>query len=353
MSFNPVFIGDITSFPCDVIINSLGVNTTDYGGICKSIVKASNNKIELEDIIKRANDIYDVGEYFFTEGYGLPVKSICHLITPHRDSDNENFNVFIYAVRNVLKSCMGLGYKSIGVPLLGTGANKYNHKEIYELLCDICGSFCEHFSQMSVTIVLPSEEIADDNNARLIRELRARGPDFHDSETMKKFKKSTKMFKDYYEYSEGKITFSKSFFLKKPTVFDSKSKMNLEGVDKISTYINEFIDAKFIGNGHKKAKKNVYAYLGYGKKDPISAGTNTFNKMKNVAEKDTMFKICFAARMDCEEASEFLNYFGYSFSKDGVNEEDDLVKDLLSRHTYNVLEINKAFIKATGHPFFK
>ena len=102
MSFKSYFVGDISNFPCDVIINSLGVDTTDYGGICKSIIKASNNKEELENIFKRANDIYDVGEYFFTESFGLPVKSICHLITPHHDSDDKNLNVFIYSVRNVL-----------------------------------------------------------------------------------------------------------------------------------------------------------------------------------------------------------------------------------------------------------
>ena len=101
MAFCPNFIGDISKFPCDVIINGLGVKTTEYGGVCKSIVSAAHSE-ELKNIIARANDVYDVGEYFFTEGFGLPAKSICHLITPHHDSDDKNLNVFIYSVRNVL-----------------------------------------------------------------------------------------------------------------------------------------------------------------------------------------------------------------------------------------------------------
>ena len=107
MSFNPKYVGDISNFPCDVVINSLGVKTTEYGGICKSIVKAANSE-ELKEIIANANDVYDVGEYFFTNGYNLPVQSICHLITPHHDTDDKNLNVFVYSVRNVLNSCKEL-----------------------------------------------------------------------------------------------------------------------------------------------------------------------------------------------------------------------------------------------------
>ena len=353
MSFNPKYIGDISNFPCDVIINSLGVNTIEYGGICKSIIKASNDKEELENIFKRANDIYDVGEYFFTESFGLPVKSICHLITPHRDSDDKNLNIFIYSVRNVLVSCMDLGFKNIGIPLIGTGANKYDDKIIYDLLCKICESFCSFFKVMNITIVLPKTDIASENNYRLLRELNSRGFDYHTTDTIKKFQKSTKLFINYYQYSDETITFDRAFFLKSPTTFKTKSKMNLKGVDKIPSYINEFVDAKFDGNSHKKVKKNIHAYLGYGKNDPLVAGANTFNKMKNVAEKETLFKICLAARMEPQEALDFLSYFGYCFSKEGVNAEDDLMSELLTKHIYGIIEVNKAFKEKLNRPLFK
>ena len=352
MSFNSCFIGDISNFPCDVVINSLGVKTTEYGGICKSIVKAAHSE-ELKEIIARANDIYDVGEYFFTDGFDLPVKSICHLITPHHDSDDKNLNVFIYSIRNVLVSCMDLGYKSIGIPLIGTGANKYDDKAIYDLLRKICESFCLYFKTMSVTIVLPKADIANENNARLLRELDSRGSDYHDSDTIKKFKKSTKLFTNYYQYSDETIIFDKQFFLKSPTMFNAKSKMNLKGVDKIPSYINEFINAKFDGNSYKKIKKDIHAYLGYGKNDPLVTGANTFNKMKNNAEKETLFKICLATRMEQKEALQFLNYFGYCFSQEGVNEEDDLISELLSKHIYGVVEVNKLFLKRIKRPLFK
>ena len=43
MAFHIEFNSDITKFKGDVIINSVGVTSTIYGGICGSIVKASSS----------------------------------------------------------------------------------------------------------------------------------------------------------------------------------------------------------------------------------------------------------------------------------------------------------------------
>ena len=175
MAYKGKISGRIEKYPCDVIINSLGVDTTDYGLICKSILDASNDKAELEGIIQRANDVYDVGEYFFTDSYGLPTKAICHLITPNRDNDDDNLDVFIHSIKNVLMSCRELDYKTIGIPLVGTGANKYDPNIIYSLLVKICSSFCEYFTSMSVTIITPDDSTVLENDSRLMNELNNRG----------------------------------------------------------------------------------------------------------------------------------------------------------------------------------
>ena len=352
MSFKSYFIGDISNFSCDVVINSLGVKTTEYGGICKSIVKAAHSK-ELKEIIAHANDVYDVGEYFFTDGYDLPAKSICHLITPHHDADDKNLNVFVYSVRNVLNSCKGLEYKKIGIPLIGTGANKYDEKTIYDLLYKICESFCSYNTDIDITIVLAEKSIANENNDRLLRALESRGSDYHDSDTMQKFKKSTKYFINYYQYSDRVIKFDRNFFKENSTAFNSDIKMPFKGITKIPDYIYEYISAKFDADGYKKAMKNIKTYLGYGKNNPLDSGHNTFKGLGNIAEKRTMFKLCFASRMDLQDATNFLNFFGLTFSKSGINKEDDLVKILLARHTYGIVEINKEFEKEKILPLFK
>ena len=35
---------DITKIKCDVIVNSLGVDTTVYGRLCENIIKAANSE---------------------------------------------------------------------------------------------------------------------------------------------------------------------------------------------------------------------------------------------------------------------------------------------------------------------
>ena len=74
---------------------------------------------------------------------------------------------------------------------------------------------------------------------------------------------------------------------------------------------------------------------------------------KNNAEKETLFKICLATRMERQEALEFLNYFGYCFSKEGVNPVDDLMSELLSKHIYGIAEVNKYFVERIKRPLFK
>ena len=336
-------IGDITTFKGDVIINSLGVVTTDYGSVCQSIIDASHNTGELESIIARANDVYDIGEYFFTENFGLPVKAICHLITPHHDSDDQNLNVLIYSVKNILMSCRQLNYKKIGIPLIGTGANEYSKEEVFRALKSLCVAFCNYFTSMEVTIIIGDDKTNKNNDARLLLERDRRGGDFHYEETIKKFKKSTNLFKEFYEYNNELIIFDKQFFNKPSTAFDKKGKMNIEGIDSIRTYINNYIECKYDGDAYKKAKKNVHAYLGYGKNNPLVSGSNTFKTLGKTAEKTTFYKLCLAVRMNYQDASDFLNFFGFSFSHPGINETDDIMRQLLIRHTYGIVETNKVF----------
>ena len=348
-----VVTGDITKYPCDVIVNSLGVVTTDYGGICKSILKASNSK-ELKNIIDRANDVYDIGEYFFTDGFGMPVQAICHLITPHHDDDDKNLNVMVYSVKNILMSCRELKYKKIGIPLIGAGANCYTKEEVFGVLKAVCEAFCAFFPSMDVTIVFAEDAISDENTSRLLSEYNRRGGQYHYDETMKKFKKSTKYFKDYYEYDDQIIKLNKEFFNRPSTAFDTKGKMNFKGIDTIPTYINRYIDCKYDGDAYKKAKKNVYGYLGYGKSNSIDSGMNTFKKLKTSAEKVTFFKLCLAVRMNYQDANDFLNFFGYSFASAGINKTDDVMRQILFKHIYGVVEVNKEWEEAgLNPPLFK
>ena len=109
-----------------------------------------------------------------------------------------------------------------------------------------------------------------------------------------------------------------------------------------------------IADAYKKAKKNVYGYLGYGKSNSIDSGMNTFKKLKTSAEKVTFFKLCLAVRMNYQDANDFLNFFGYSFASAGINKTDDAMRQILFKHIYGVVEVNKEWEEAgLNPPLFK
>lgn len=328
-------VDDITKLSFDVVVNSLGVYTTKYGGICKSIISASKYPNELKDVFKRAYDVYDVGEFFFTDNYGIPnIGSICHLITPYKATDNSNLSILVYSIRNVLMSCKKLEKHRIGIPLIGAGENKYSEKEVFDVLKNLCKAFCAYFPDYYVTIVTLNSSLADGSICGTSR-------DYNSKESIKKVKKSTKQFTNYYSYNDKKIYFDEEFFLQEATSYYLSKKKDFEYVDKISIYISEYIEDKYGAGAEQKARKNVYAYLGYGKDKPIESGRNTFKNLGNTCDKATLFKLCFAVRMEIDEAQSFLNHFGYSFSHKNVNKYDDTIVELLEKHVYDIVEINK------------
>ena len=129
---------DITKEKVDVIVNSLGIVTNHYGAICKSILHASKSK-ELQKLIDDKNGKIEVGDMFFTDSYGLPAKKILHLVTPFYEFDKE-YTAFETAIRDLLNLCRASGYKSISIPVLGTGANGYNPIEAQNILISMCAS---------------------------------------------------------------------------------------------------------------------------------------------------------------------------------------------------------------------
>ena len=82
--------GDISNFPADVIVNSVGIGKgiKTYGAICDAITNAAKSN-ELDKKIHHAKDIYVLGDFFVTSGYGLPTKYIINLISPYYEFDKD------------------------------------------------------------------------------------------------------------------------------------------------------------------------------------------------------------------------------------------------------------------------
>ena len=170
-----IIIGDITTIKATVIINSVGVGegAKKYGGICSSVVQASHS-LELENKIKKAKHVYSIGEYFITDGYDLPCDHIIHLITPFYEED-QDLAIYKDCIRRMLNECVVRRFKKIAIPLIGIGANKYNHEDVKETIYQLADGFVNSFTGYEVIIVEATDEMSQKNNERLDREMPANG----------------------------------------------------------------------------------------------------------------------------------------------------------------------------------
>lgn len=343
----------IENYVGDVIINSVGVTSTIYGGVCGSIINATNSK-ELKDIINSVNDVYTTGEYFFTDSYGLNVQKILHLITPNHKND-KNCKQYKECVRRILNECQAKHLYKVGLPLIGAGANKYDDVA-EEILTEMCRAYCNHYKKMEIALVILDEEASEKNKERIRREAyNLRSGDIHDPKTMKKFEagskefgytmiktmpdKYTKEYFDYENYAKGR----------KDIEIDAK---NIKTIGEyVNAYMTQCDEKDILFPGSRKAKhRKINIYFAFGKKGKdsyVHNGSDAYGEIKKKynVDKRLLFKLVFALRMTFYEAEAFLRHFGYCFAHSGVNEVDDAVKYLLSNNQYGIVEVNLYFKK--------
>ena len=337
-------LGDITLFYGDAIINSVGVDTIEYGGICRSILEAARSD-ELKRILSDINGFYSVGSTFVTSGYALPVDKIIHVITPLAEQD-EDYDLYRECCTNVLNECKKRNLKKVGFPLIGTGANKFNRQKAIEVILSVCNQF----DDLDISLVLPNPEISKNNRERLNSRINADGR-YHSDEVQKLFKKGAKNYSTSLEHQSDfsdidvKIDFEKE-----------------RAITDLDSYIRTYLKAKYGGEldiekddgDLEKFKKllisNVKTYFAVGKSKKSGVGKAGNSSFYDFAygekvNKNGLFRVAFALKMTYNDACCMLNFFGYTFCTHGIYKEDDAVADLLKKKEYGIVEIENEFKK--------
>ena len=126
---------DVTTYDVDVVVNSLGTKGNVYGKLCKNIIsKAKDEKLK-EYIDSQENE---VGTILVTNAGKLKAKKIIHVVTPFKNMDNEKNELLIKAYKDCVNKALELGYKSIALPFIGTGANGYSDADAFDAIGDAC-----------------------------------------------------------------------------------------------------------------------------------------------------------------------------------------------------------------------
>lgn len=343
--------GDITKFEGDAIINSVGVESTIYGKVCQSILDAANSP-KLQGFIDSVNDVYSVGEVFITDSYGLPVKKIVHLISPHAKKDPNCF-LLKECIRRVFNECRARGLKKIGIPCIGTGANMYKHDEVESIITDMGMAYCNIFPGMEITLVTAKESTSLANRERLSKIKDAQGNErYHDDKTWQKFLKGSHLLWNT-AFPKGTSSSNQNINTKAYWRFEKyPSDIKIPKVESLKTiekYIDRFAELKrkkdSLFPGKDAVRRRIDVYFGYdknGKASCVNAGSGAYSKfLDGTPNKKGLMRIALALRMTKLEAKNFLNQFGFSFAVPGFNKFDDNMEKLLRGRKYGIVEIEE------------
>ena len=332
---------DITKFHADIIVNSVGVGAgvKEYGGICGAILKAVKTK-KLKETIDKAKDVYVIGEFFFTKGYELTANNIVHLITPYFVED-QDFVIYKDCIRRILRECVKKGFKTIGVPLIGTGANGYDENAAFEVLAEIITAFNKAYEGEAIaTIVIAPNDISFKNKLRIDREMPSNGRRTNiEKDIIKGSNKYLKEYKpkqvqeydkSYFEYDEDNEE-RKSIL---PSSFKHEPENPME-------YADEYVWRRYMYQGQleKAAKERVRAFVGYGADNPKTAGSKSLSQYTINTELERYFVIIFGLKMNMEEAEAFLHYFSKSFPAPKIYPAVTIIKELINNKIHDLYEI--------------
>ena len=347
MGFTILEHADITMLKCDAIVNSVGIDTEDYGGICRSIL-AKVNSDKLKQIINEVNGVYEVGDIFVTESYGLPCKKIINVITPHSNNDPD-CSLLKECIRRILNECQRMHLFSVAIPRIGTGANLYNGDDVARIIINLGRAYSNYYKDMNIAFVTSREDISIGNDMWMQRIMDDRGR-YHTDEVLNQFKKSSKKMIYSAKSDNGGIYDKKYFdydsYVHRRDVFIKSDDALLD----IRDYVKEYIERRPDYDKTTIVQNRINKYFGYGTSEDDSlshVGSNRyveFATSKN-PNREGFYKIMLATRMSVREANAFFNYYGLNFAHQGRNAYDDAIRYLLDNHQYGVVEANIEFEK--------
>lgn len=150
MSFSVTY-GDALAYEGDAVLNSLGTNGAVYGRLCKNIINGINRK-DVKSLINSQKDM-PIGKIIETEGGDLKCTNVLHIVTPFKKNDDNDCSQLHNAYRAVVDYAIVHGYKKIGLPLIGTGANGYSDKQSYEAVIDVLSEISDREETENIDII--------------------------------------------------------------------------------------------------------------------------------------------------------------------------------------------------------
>lgn len=136
-----VKVADATEYVGDAVLNSVGADASVYGRLCKNLIQKADEPKIREFLNGKKN--CKTGEIFLTGAGKLKCKNIIHVVTPFKDADDEDLTLLKKTYSDVIGFAVKNGFKKIGLPFIGTGANGYSESEAYDAVTSVCSDLAE------------------------------------------------------------------------------------------------------------------------------------------------------------------------------------------------------------------
>ena len=372
---------DITKIKCDAIVNSLGVRESVkvYGSICSSIINAAHSselKAEIDSHTKDANP----GKIYITKGYQLPAKNIIHVVTPYFSKDPQLFGLeYVYTL--ALITAHKNGWRHIALPIIGTGANGYPHAYVLRMLTALVQAFSDTYPAMRVTICMPvinpkdyekkfdekdlDKSIKDyfKNNSKLqIREFKYNKNtftrfDYQDMNFILEY--SDKEIKEieyldinrqyWYPNNNSASTKLKPFLDEKEVLLESgkrpvKFDMNSIGLFSVTSYIDKYIETRFLTETERKMIRRHVATVVGGEENKTSLkAKHNSEERRTTITLPVLMRYVLALHMTRQEADDLLLFCGKVFSP--VGKADRVYQSIIKLKQYDIHEVNGLCLK--------
>lgn len=309
---------DITRVKVDAIVNPTDEFYSHSGGTDKRIHDVAGDELYIE---LRKHGCLSVGDALITSSFNMNnCKYIIHTVGPvYVDSSYNKEKLLRRCYRKVLECALDNNIESIAMPLISSGSFGFPKKYALKLASDVITDFIyEH--ELDVYLLVYDKEAFDISNS-LYR-------DIHD------YLEDNGIYDEVRSYRP-----SMSFgFMSKPASLDEEC-----NPDREFSFV-DFVEDEPFNDCLRRIirEKNLIESDVYKRANLTKQAFNGIYNEGKVPKKNNVLALCIGLRLNIDEADDFIEKAGYSFSKG--NKHDYIVRYFIENEIYDVYKINEILI---------
>lgn len=311
---------DITRVKVDAIVNPTDDAYTHLGGTDMRVHDAAGDELYKE--CKR-HGYLNVGDVCITSSFNMKnCKYIIHTFGPYYvDGEHNEGYLLRRCYENVLRCAVDNNIESIAIPLISTGSFNYPKKDDLRVATNVITDFIyEH--ELDVYLLVYDKEAFDISNS---------------------------LYRDIHNYLEDNGIYdevrsyrpSKAFGFMSMPVGSSLSEH--EVLDEEFSFV-DFVEDESFNDCLRRIirEKNLIESDVYKGANLTKQAFNGIYNEGKVPKKNNVLALCIGLRLNIDEADDFIEKAGYSFSRG--NKHDYIVRYFIENEIYDVYKINEILI---------